>query len=51
MVGNANELAFYGCQFTGYQDTLYVKAGTQYYSKCLIEGKPSFRGLREAMID
>ncbi|KAF3399739.1 putative pectinesterase A [Penicillium rolfsii] len=38
LVGNANKLGFYGCQFTGYQDTLYVKSGTQYYSNCLIEG-------------
>ncbi|PYI14770.1 pectin lyase-like protein [Aspergillus japonicus CBS 114.51] len=38
LVGNADQLGFYGCQFTGYQDTLYVKAGTQYYSNCLIEG-------------
>ncbi|KAJ5545537.1 hypothetical protein N7461_007841 [Penicillium sp. DV-2018c] len=38
LVGNANKLGFYGCQFTGYQDTLYVKSGTQYYSNCKIEG-------------
>ncbi|CEJ59569.1 Putative Pectinesterase [Penicillium brasilianum] len=38
LVGNANKLGFYGCQFTGYQDTLYAKAGTQYYSNCMIEG-------------
>nr|AKH40276.1 pectin methyl esterase CE8 [Talaromyces purpureogenus] len=38
LVGNANKLGFYGCQFTGYQDTLYAKSGTQYYSNCLIEG-------------
>ncbi|KAJ5769030.1 pectin lyase-like protein [Penicillium odoratum] len=24
--------------FSGYQDTLYAKSGTQYYSNCLIEG-------------
>ncbi|RAK88234.1 pectinesterase family protein [Aspergillus costaricaensis CBS 115574] len=38
LVGNADQLGFYGCQFSGYQDTLYVKAGTQYYSNCMIEG-------------
>lgn len=38
LVGNADQLGFYGCQFFGYQDTLYVKAGTQYYSNCMIEG-------------
>lgn len=50
LVGNADQLGFYGCQFTGYQDTLYVKAGTQYYSNCLIEGmdtpKPRHRHIR-----
>ncbi|KAJ5330785.1 hypothetical protein N7476_000568 [Penicillium atrosanguineum] len=38
LVGNADQLGFYGCQFSGYQDTLYAKAGTQYYSNCMIEG-------------
>ncbi|KAJ6134094.1 hypothetical protein N7523_000416 [Penicillium sp. IBT 18751x] len=38
LVGNADRLGFYGCQFSGYQDTLYAKAGTQYYSNCMIEG-------------
>ncbi|KAJ5166316.1 pectinesterase A [Penicillium canariense] len=38
LVGNADRLGFYGCQFTGYQDTLYAKSGTQYYSNCMIEG-------------
>lgn len=38
LVGNADKLGFYGCQFSGYQDTLYAKAGTQYYSNCMIEG-------------
>ncbi|KAJ5272529.1 hypothetical protein N7478_007654 [Penicillium angulare] len=38
LVGNADHLGFYGCQFSGYQDTLYAKAGTQYYSNCMIEG-------------
>ncbi|CRG92005.1 putative pectinesterase A [Talaromyces islandicus] len=38
LTANANELGFYGCQFSGYQDTLYAKAGYQYYSNCMIEG-------------
>jgi len=38
LVGNADKLGFYGCQFSGYQDTLYAKAGTQYYSNCKIVG-------------
>lgn len=38
LTANADKLVFYGCSFTGYQDTLYAKAGTQYYSNCYIEG-------------
>ncbi|KAJ5612284.1 pectinesterase A [Penicillium lagena] len=38
LTSNADRLGFYGCQFSGYQDTLYAKAGTQYYSNCLVEG-------------
>jgi pectinesterase len=38
VTANADQLAFYQCSFSGYQDTLYSKAGTQYYSGCLIEG-------------
>jgi pectinesterase len=41
LVANADQLGFYGCQFLGYQDTLYAKSGTQYYSNCMIEGKSS----------
>ncbi|THZ08150.1 pectin lyase-like protein [Aureobasidium pullulans] len=38
VTANANKLSFYGCSFLGYQDTLYVKTGTQYYSSCLMKG-------------
>ncbi|KAL1637561.1 hypothetical protein SLS56_000699 [Neofusicoccum ribis] len=38
LTANADRLGFYGCQFKSYQDTLYAKAGTQYYSNCYIEG-------------
>lgn len=38
LTANADQLVFYGCSFSGYQDTLYAKAGTQYYSNCMIEG-------------
>ncbi|KAF7167250.1 hypothetical protein CNMCM5623_000612 [Aspergillus felis] len=38
LVANADKLSFYGCSFVGYQDTLYAKAGLQYYSNCYIEG-------------
>ncbi|KAH8431415.1 putative pectin methylesterase [Aspergillus melleus] len=35
---NGDKMAFYACQFIGYQDTLYAKDGTQYYKNCYIEG-------------
>ncbi|KAJ1558611.1 hypothetical protein HK096_009088 [Nowakowskiella sp. JEL0078] len=35
---NGNYQGYYGCSFKGYQDTLYVKSGYQYYSYCYIEG-------------
>ncbi|KAK6815315.1 putative pectinesterase A [Aspergillus parasiticus] len=38
VVANADQLGFYACQFTGYQDTLYAKAGHQYYINSRIEG-------------
>ncbi|KXG50444.1 Pectinesterase, catalytic [Penicillium griseofulvum] len=38
LVGNANRLGFYACQFLGYQDTLYAKSGTQYYVNSKIQG-------------
>lgn len=33
---------FYGCQFTGYQDTLLSQTGNQFYAKCMIEGATDF---------
>ncbi|KAF9245080.1 CAZyme family CE8 [Penicillium roqueforti] len=38
LVANADKLGFYACQFSGYQDTLYAKSGTQYYANSRIEG-------------
>ncbi|KAF7585256.1 hypothetical protein BBP40_011546 [Aspergillus hancockii] len=38
LAADANHLGFYGCQFHGFQDTVFTKSGTQFYSKCLIEG-------------
>ncbi|KAK7548617.1 pectinesterase family protein [Phyllosticta citricarpa] len=38
LTANADKLSFYGCSFTSYQDTLYAKAGTQYYAKSYITG-------------
>lgn len=39
---------YYGCQFTGYQDTVYANTGTQLYSKCLISGVTDFIFGRES---
>jgi pectinesterase len=38
LTANADRQGYYGCGFYGYQDTLYAKAGKQYYSNCYIEG-------------
>lgn len=39
MTANGERQGYYGCSFKSYQDTLYAKAGYQYYSNCYIEGK------------
>jgi pectinesterase len=33
---------YYGCAFTGYQDTLLANQGTQLYSHCMIQGATDF---------
>ncbi|KAK2015229.1 pectinesterase, partial [Colletotrichum eremochloae] len=33
---------YYGCQFTGFQDTVLSQSGNQLYSKCLISGATDF---------
>ena len=48
LVANADKLGFYACQFLGYQDTLYVKSGTQYYSNSKIEGKSFFYQIHQS---
>ncbi|CAI5473633.1 unnamed protein product [Closterium sp. Yama58-4] len=35
-------IAFYGCTFLGYQDTLYAASGLQYYKGCNIHGRMDF---------
>ncbi|KAL0942722.1 pectinesterase [Colletotrichum truncatum] len=37
-----SDSGFYGCQFTGFQDTLLSQKGNQLYSKSLIEGATDF---------
>ncbi|OJJ38372.1 hypothetical protein ASPWEDRAFT_106426 [Aspergillus wentii DTO 134E9] len=38
LVANGDRQGYYACQFLGYQDTLYAKGGTQYYSNSLVKG-------------
>lgn len=42
VTANANQVSFYGVGFYGYQDTLYAKSGTQYYSNCYIQGATDY---------
>ncbi|KAB8069399.1 pectin lyase fold/virulence factor [Aspergillus leporis] len=37
-----NGQGYYGCQFTGYQDTLLAQSGNQIYAKTLIQGAVDF---------
>lgn len=39
---NGDQLSCYGCSFKGYQDTLYVKSGAQYFSNTYIEGADDY---------
>ncbi|VFQ63562.1 unnamed protein product [Cuscuta campestris] len=39
---SANQAAFYRCSFEGYQDTLYVNKGVQFYRECDIYGSVDF---------
>ena len=42
VVANADRLIFNNCRFLGWQDTLYAKAGRQYFANCYIEGSKDF---------
>ncbi|KAM3068216.1 hypothetical protein ACMFMG_011262 [Clarireedia jacksonii] len=44
VTANGDKQGYYGCSFTGYQDTLYTKFGKQYYSNCYIEGTIASNG-------
>jgi pectin methylesterase-like acyl-CoA thioesterase len=33
---------FLNCRFVGYQDTLYVKSGTQYFKNCYVQGSTDY---------
>jgi hypothetical protein len=41
LAASGERQGYYGCQFTGYQDTLYAREGIQYYSNSYIEGTRS----------
>jgi pectinesterase len=38
----ATNQGYYGCKFTGYQDTVLAETGNQVYAKCLIQGAIDF---------
>jgi len=42
VAANGDKQGYYACGFYGYQDTLYAKAGRQYYSNCYVEGPIDF---------
>ncbi|KAL7229535.1 hypothetical protein ACSBR2_008109 [Camellia fascicularis] len=42
LASNAPHSAFYRCSFEGYQDTLYVQRGQQFYRECEISGTVDF---------
>nr|GME00640.1 pectinesterase 2-like [Ipomoea batatas] len=39
---SGDKAAFYSCSFEGYQDTLYVHSGRQFYKKCDVYGTVDF---------
>lgn len=39
---DADRLAFYKCRFLGYQDTVRVRSGRQYFEECFIQGRTDF---------
>jgi PelA/Pel-15E family pectate lyase len=42
VLSEADRLVFKNCRFLGWQDTLYVKNGRQYFENCYIEGSVDF---------
>ncbi|KAK2052433.1 pectinesterase [Colletotrichum caudatum] len=45
----AADSGYYGCQFTGFQDTVLSQSGNQLYSTCLIQGATDFIFGQDAM--
>ena len=39
---SADRVAFYKCNFTGYQNTIYMNKGNQFYKNCIVEGTMNF---------
>ncbi|XP_027078701.1 pectinesterase-like [Coffea arabica] len=42
LLSEADQSSFYRCRFLGYHDTLYAKAGAQFYRECDIYGTVDF---------
>ncbi|BCS19730.1 putative pectin methylesterase [Aspergillus puulaauensis] len=42
LAASGERQGYYGCQFIGYQDTLYAREGIQYYSNSYIEGATDY---------
>ena len=42
VVTKADRLVFRNCRFLGWQDTLFARAGRQYFESCFIEGDTDF---------
>ena len=38
----ADKSLFFGCSFSGYQDTLYAQVGRHYFYNCVIEGRTDY---------
>ncbi|KAL4900488.1 hypothetical protein BDW74DRAFT_188304 [Aspergillus multicolor] len=42
LAATGDHQGYYGCQFIGYQDTLYARDGIQYYSHSYVEGATDY---------
>jgi pectin methylesterase-like acyl-CoA thioesterase len=42
LMATGNQVQFRNCRFLSYQDTLYVRGGTQYFRDCYVEGSVDY---------